>query len=92
MKDKKLSQDQEIQTDVHPISSNIDYNYSWNVWDLRRKAIMLANARSCSTISAQTDLNYHTFGVGTQTYDGKVNENQTTVETGTNVLPYDLCE
>lgn len=69
----------------------MDYSYSWNVWDLRRKAIMLANARSCSTISAQTDINYHTFGVGTQTYDGKVNDNQTTVENGTNV-PDDLFD
>lgn len=86
---QKLSQDQEIQTDIHPTPSNLDYNYSWNVWDLRRKAITLANARSCRTNSAQTDLNFHTFGVGTQTYDAKVHDNQTRVEIGTNV-PYDL--
>lgn len=91
LSDKKLCQDQEVQTEIHPIPSNMDYSYSWNVWDLRRKAIMLANARSCSTISAQTDLNFHSFGVGTQTYDDKEKDNQTTVATGTSV-PYDLCD
>lgn len=43
-----------IQTDVHPIPYAKDTNYVWNVWDLRRMAIKLANIQKCRTKSTQT--------------------------------------
>lgn len=44
-----------IQTDVHPIPFAKDKNYKWNVWDLRREAIKLANLQKCQTKSTQTN-------------------------------------
>lgn len=38
-----ISSDKEVQTDLHPIPSNKDSSYVWNLWDLRRKAIELVN-------------------------------------------------
>ena len=40
---------------VHPIESNIDPDYEWNEWEMRRKAIKLANLRTRITHSVQTD-------------------------------------
>lgn len=53
-----------IQTDVHPIAYAKDTNYIWNVWDLRRMAIKLANIQKCTTKSTQTHL-YSSFGTQT---------------------------
>lgn len=53
-----------IQTDVHPIAYAKDTNYVWNVWDLRRMAIKLANIQKCTTKSTQTHL-YSSFGTQT---------------------------
>ncbi|XP_072032769.1 cilia- and flagella-associated protein 206-like [Amphiura filiformis] len=48
--------DMGVQTEVHPIESNIVKSYEWNEWELRRKAIKLANLRDKVTHSAQTNL------------------------------------
>jgi hypothetical protein len=32
-----------VQTEVHPIESNIVKSYEWNEWELRRKAIKLVS-------------------------------------------------
>lgn len=39
------SVDQEIQTELHPIASNIDVKNVSNLWDYRRKAIELVRMR-----------------------------------------------
>ncbi|XP_034447322.1 cilia- and flagella-associated protein 206 isoform X2 [Hippoglossus hippoglossus] len=46
------------QTDLHPVETNIVKSYEWNEWELRRKAIRLANLRTKVTHSAQTDLSH----------------------------------
>lgn len=43
-----------IQTDIHPIPYAKDANYVWNVWDMRRNAVKLANIQKCTTKSTQT--------------------------------------
>lgn len=53
-----------IQTDVHPIPYAKDTNYVWNLWDLRRMAVKLANIQKCKTKSTQT---YCSSSFGTQT-------------------------
>lgn len=40
-KPTKESCEKEIQTELHPVPANIDKNYVWNLWELRRKAIEL---------------------------------------------------
>lgn len=50
-----------IQTDTHPIPYAKDTNYVWNVWDLRRTAVKLANIQKCRTKATQT-YRYSSFG------------------------------
>uniref|UniRef100_A0A8C8Z715 Cilia- and flagella-associated protein 206 n=1 Tax=Prolemur simus TaxID=1328070 RepID=A0A8C8Z715_PROSS len=46
------------QTDTHILPPTIVRSYEWNEWELRRKAIQLANLRQKVTHSAQTDLSH----------------------------------
>jgi len=48
--------EQGSQTDTHFYESNIVKTYEWNEWELRRKAIKLANLRTRITHSMQTNL------------------------------------
>lgn len=41
--DGATSTEREIQTELHPIPFNKDEKYVWNLWDLRRKAILLVS-------------------------------------------------
>lgn len=71
------AKDVETQTETHPIPSNIDKNYHWNIWDIRRQAISLANLMKCQTNSSQTNISYGSFEANTQTQSSKVAETQT---------------
>ncbi|KAM6186570.1 cilia- and flagella-associated protein 206 [Rhynchocyon petersi] len=46
------------QTDTHILPPTIVRSYEWNEWELRRKAIQLANLRKRVTHSMQTDLSH----------------------------------
>ncbi|XP_069344562.1 cilia- and flagella-associated protein 206 [Eulemur rufifrons] len=46
------------QTDTHILPPTIVRSYEWNEWELRRKAIQLANLRQKVTHSIQTDLSH----------------------------------
>lgn len=70
--------EQEVQTELHPVPSNIDRQYRWNIWDLRREAIELTNMRMKRTSSCQT-----TKAKLTQVYPPKVQGTQTRVSRGT---------
>ncbi|NWV32320.1 CF206 protein, partial [Grantiella picta] len=69
--------DTSTQTDTHILPPTIVRSYEWNEWELRRKAIKLANLRRKLTHAMQTDLShmrrenftqvYFTKEVGTQT-------------------------
>ncbi|XP_062323628.1 cilia- and flagella-associated protein 206 [Osmerus eperlanus] len=56
------------QTDTHLLETNIVESYEWNEWELRRKAIKLANLRSRVTHSMQTNLSHMRRDNVTQTY------------------------
>lgn len=71
------SKEVETQTETHPIPSNIDKNYHWNIWDLRRKAISLAYLMKCGTNSTQTKISYAKFDANTQTFSARGRETQT---------------
>lgn len=51
-----IKTDMGTQTDTHILESNIVKSYEWNEWELRRKALKLANLRNKITHSQQTDL------------------------------------
>ncbi|XP_074540911.1 cilia- and flagella-associated protein 206 [Halichoeres trimaculatus] len=56
------------QTDIHPVETNIDRSYEWNEWELRRKAIKLADLLTKATHSTQTDLSHMRRENATQTW------------------------
>lgn len=85
----KQTCEQEVQTELHPIPYHKDERYMWNVWDIRRKAIQLANLRKCTTTSAQTMMSYQKYNVNIQTNRHKNSANsQTKTEMYTNTPPY----
>ncbi|XP_008275457.1 cilia- and flagella-associated protein 206 [Stegastes partitus] len=56
------------QTDIHPVETNIVKSYEWNEWELRRKALKLADLRTKVTHSMQTDLSHMRRENTTQTW------------------------
>ena len=56
------------QTDTHFYEKNIVKNYEWNEWELRRKALKLANLRRRLTKSVQTNISNFRRENTTQVY------------------------
>lgn len=69
-----------MQTETHPVPRSHDKDYTWNIWDYRRKAIQLANIRKCKTTSTQTTVNYQRYGAATQTWSPRENASQTNAD------------
>ena len=63
----------------------IDPDYEWNEWDLKKKAIQLANIMKKKTVSCQTLLSHFRRENETQVYPMKDSSVNTTVNTGTNL-------
>ena len=79
-----VMKDQSTGTPVHFIERNIDPNYSWNEWELRRRALQVANLKKCKTSSAQTDMSAYRRETETQIYLPKQKTTQTKQNRGTN--------
>ncbi|KAE9005265.1 hypothetical protein PR003_g18367 [Phytophthora rubi] len=76
--------DASTATPTHFVEKRIDYNYDWNEWNLRRKAIKIANLRHCRTVGAQTNLSSFRREVDTQVYLPAEASCQTAKTQGTN--------
>ncbi|XP_068407045.1 cilia- and flagella-associated protein 206 isoform X2 [Eschrichtius robustus] len=68
------------QTDTHLLPPTIVRSYEWNEWELRRKAIKLANLRQKVTHSVQTDLSHMRRENCSQVYPSKDASTQSTRE------------
>lgn len=77
--------DSGTQTDTHILEYNIVKDYEWNEWELRRKAIKLANLRTKLTKSVQTNLSNLRRDNVSQVYLPKDHGVQTKREGSTNV-------
>ncbi|CAH1782884.1 unnamed protein product [Owenia fusiformis] len=77
--------DSGTQTDTHILEPNIVKSYEWNEWELRRKAIKLANLRTKVTHSQQTNLSNLRRDNVTQVYLPKENVTQTKRDNYSNV-------
>ncbi|MBN3323131.1 CF206 protein, partial [Atractosteus spatula] len=73
------------QTDTHFVETNIVKSYEWNEWELRRKAIKLANLRTKVTHSMQTNLSHMRRDNISQVYLPKQAACQTKRDNVTNV-------
>ncbi|XP_053193110.1 cilia- and flagella-associated protein 206 [Scomber japonicus] len=63
--------DSGTQTDIHPLETNMVKSYEWNEWELRKKAIKLADLRTKVTHSTQTGLSHMRRENVTQTWPPK---------------------
>ncbi|XP_063245691.1 cilia- and flagella-associated protein 206 [Prinia subflava] len=77
--------DSGTQTDTHILPPTIVRSYEWNEWELRRKAIKLANLRRKLTHSMQTNLSHMRRENFTQVYLPKDVGTQTKHDNSSNV-------
>ncbi|NXH18943.1 CF206 protein, partial [Bucco capensis] len=77
--------DSSTQTDTHILPPTIVRSYEWNEWELRRKALKLANLRRRVTRAMQTDLSHLRRGNCTQVYLPKEVSTQTKHDNSSNV-------
>ncbi|XP_029705204.1 cilia- and flagella-associated protein 206-like isoform X1 [Takifugu rubripes] len=73
------------QTVLHPVATNIVRTYEWNAWELRKKAIRLANLLTKATQSTQTHLSSLRRENATQTWPPKDAASQSRRDAESNV-------
>lgn len=81
-----LMVDKAIETPLHFIQKNIEPNYHWNEWDLRKKALQMANIRKKVTVSIQTELSNFRIDNQTQVWLPKDNSTNTGINVSTNTV------
>jgi len=80
--------DKGLETPTHFIEKHIEPNYYWNEWDLRKKALQMANIRKKITVSIQTELSNFRIDNETQVWLPKEDSTNTGINASTNtVLP-----
>ena len=85
-KASKVLMDKGIQTVDHVYDKGyIDPDYVWNEWDLKKKALQLADIMRKKTVSCQTLLSHFRRENETQVYPLKDSTTNTTVNKGTNL-------
>ena len=80
-----LMVDKDVETPTHFIEKNIDPNYEWNEWALRKKALQIANIRNRKTITTQTVLSNFRRDNQTQYWAPKDQETNTMKHKATNL-------
>ena len=85
-KSSSVMVDKGIQTEVHIHEKGfIDPNYVWNEWELKKKALQLADIMKKKTISSQTYISHFRRENETQVWLPKDQMVNTTVSKGTNL-------
>ncbi len=72
-----ISTDAQVQTDLHPVETNIVPNYTWNEWELRRRGLILSKIHKCLTHGTQTWSQGLKHNAAVQTYGNKMASIQT---------------
>lgn len=76
--------DKALETPTHFLEKHIEPNYNWNEWDLRKKALQMANIRKKQTVSQQTELSNFRIHNETQVYLPKHAATNTGLNASTN--------
>jgi len=76
--------DAATETPLHMQESNIDKEYEWNEWRMRKEALHMADIKRKQTSATQTALSHLRREVETQVYLAKEVATNTTKESGTN--------
>ncbi|EGR33080.1 hypothetical protein IMG5_062210, partial [Ichthyophthirius multifiliis] len=82
----KLMVDKAVETPQHFIEKKLDPNYCWNEWELRKKALQMANIRKRQTKACQTILSNFKVDSDAQTYQPKDAETNTGINKAINPL------
>lgn len=82
----KTMSDATAQTPVHFVEKHFDHNYFWNEWELRKKAIQMANIRNMTTKATQTSDSIFKVENETQVWLKKEACTMTGIEAGTNPI------
>lgn len=80
----RFQSDASTETPTHFIEKNIDYNYRWNEWDIRRDLLKYVHLTECKTTSQQTINTHFRRENSTQVYLPKEKDTQTKRDSGTN--------
>ncbi|XP_011645595.1 cilia- and flagella-associated protein 206-like [Pogonomyrmex barbatus] len=80
----KIRHDQKVQTDVHILPPYIDKDYTSSIWELKRRALRLANISRCATRSTQTFNSHFRYGIYVQAAPPQDKEVQTKRDNYTN--------
>jgi hypothetical protein len=81
---KQFTKEVGTSTPTHFVEKNIDRNYHWNEWELRRRALKIVNLKNCSTHSSQTDGSHFRRDNETQVFEVREKVTQTKKDSGTN--------
>ncbi|XP_032523638.2 cilia- and flagella-associated protein 206-like [Danaus plexippus] len=79
--------DKDVQTETHPIESYIEKNYSWNLWEWKRRACQWSSIVNCKTHSTQTHYSHLRSEVHCQTFQPRDKNMQTKKDSGVNTDP-----
>jgi hypothetical protein len=79
-----LMVDKGMETPIHFVEKHIEPNYYWNEWDLRKKALQMANIRKKITVSIQTELSNFRIDNETQVWLPKEDSTNTGINASTN--------
>ena len=79
-----LMVDKGVECPTHFVLKHIEPNYHWNEWDLRKKALQMANIRRKVTVSTQTELSNFRIDNETQVWLMKDNDTNTGIHASTN--------
>ena len=79
-----LMVDKGMETPTHFQEKNIEPNYHWNEWDLRKKALQMANIRRKITVGIQTELSNFRIENETQVWLPKEESTNTGINAATN--------
>ncbi|XP_026331578.1 cilia- and flagella-associated protein 206-like [Hyposmocoma kahamanoa] len=59
--------DKNIQTETHPLKDNIVREYTWNIWECKRRAINMTTVANFKTHSTQTNQSHYRSDIHCQT-------------------------
>eukprot|EP00826_Nyctotherus_ovalis_P053996 TRINITY_DN7050_c0_g2_i3.p1 TRINITY_DN7050_c0_g2~~TRINITY_DN7050_c0_g2_i3.p1 ORF type:complete len:566 (-),score=211.03 TRINITY_DN7050_c0_g2_i3:120-1817(-) len=79
-----LMVDKEVETPLHFEEKKIVPDYSWNAWDLKKKALQIIKIRNKQTVSTQTLLSNFRRDTETQVWPAKEAATNTMVYASTN--------
>lgn len=81
---KQYTKEVGTSTPTHFVEKNIDQNYHWNEWELRRRALKIVNLKNCATHSSQTDSSHFRRDNESQVYETREKDSQTRRDNFTN--------